>query len=80
MTLPELYVEGLTQRALRGQGQLNVYKLGLIEAILKEAVRTDDQEDAATLRAAVQTALDVARWEMRRPPRPSTSRDGAAEP
>ena len=65
MALPELYVEGLTQRALRGQEQLNVYKLGLIEAILKDAARTDGPESPATMRSAVVTALEVARWELR---------------
>lgn len=66
MTLPALYREGLTQRALRGPDQLNVYKLGLIEAILKEACRAGAQ-DEATIRLAIQAALDIARWE----PRPS---------
>ena len=65
MTLPPLYLEGLTQRALRGQEQLNVYKLGLIEAILKETLRSDQGQDVATIRSAIQTALEVARWEMR---------------
>jgi hypothetical protein len=64
MTLPALYVEGLSQRALLGQDQLNAYKLGLIEAILKEARRLDTEEGAA-LRAAVEAALEVARWEPR---------------
>jgi hypothetical protein len=44
---------------------LNVYKLGLIEAILKDALRTSDDNGAAGLRSAMQTALDVARWEPR---------------
>ena len=76
MALPELYVEGLTQRALRGQEPLNVYKLGLIEAILRDAVRTAGSEGDASMRSAVATALEVARWELRppagggRPPRP----------
>lgn len=64
MPLPELYLEGLTQRALRGQDQLNTYKLGLIEAILKESLRADDEQEPATIRSAMQTALDVARWEV----------------
>ena len=65
MTLPPLHLEGLTQRALHGQEQLNVYKLGLIEAILKETLRSDQGQDVATIRSAIQTALEVARWEMR---------------
>ena len=64
MPLSQLYVEGLTQRALRGPDQLNLYKLGLIEAILKETLRADEEQDLATIRSAMQTALDVARWEM----------------
>ncbi|MBW3574798.1 MAG: hypothetical protein KY450_08025 [Actinobacteria bacterium] len=65
MTLPELYLEGLTQRALRGPESLNLYKLGLIEAILKDSLRADAEEGAAAMQAAVRTALEVARWEMR---------------
>ncbi|HSH60243.1 MAG TPA: hypothetical protein VK988_11500 [Acidimicrobiales bacterium] len=67
MTLRPLYLEGLTQRALRGQDQLGVYKLGLIEAILKEALRSDQGQDVAALRSAVQDAVEVAQWEMRAP-------------
>ena len=66
MSLPALYAEGLAQRALRGQGELNAYKLGLIEAILKDALRAEEPEPTA-IRSAVATALDVARWE---PPGP----------
>ena len=77
MTLPTLYVEGLRQRALLGQGPLNVYKLGLIEAILKETLRGGEDQAPETLRAAIQTALDVARWELRPPPQSHTSTDGA---
>jgi hypothetical protein len=69
MTLPALYVEGLSQRALLGQDQLNAYKLGLIEAILKEARGLDAAEGAA-LRAAVEVALEVVRWEPRHLPPP----------
>ncbi|MBW3580465.1 MAG: hypothetical protein KY431_05450 [Actinobacteria bacterium] len=65
MTLPVLYVEGLTQRALRGREHLNVYKLGLIEAILKDSLHAGSGEEA--VRSAVETALEVARWEMRPP-------------
>ncbi len=70
MTLPPLYLEGLTQRALRGQEQLGTYKLGLIEAILKGALRAEDSEDVTTLRSAMQDAVEVARWEMRPPRQP----------
>ena len=65
MTLPPLYLEGLTQRALLGQGQLNAYKLGLIEAILKEALRAEKDDDVATAHSAMRTAVEVAQWEMR---------------
>jgi hypothetical protein len=68
MTLPPLYLEGLTQRALLGHEKLNVYKLGLIEAILKDALRADEAPDGTAMRSAVQTAVEVAQWEMR-PPR-----------
>ena len=63
MTLPALYVEGLTQRALCGEQHLNTYKLGLIEAILKEALRADDEDGPDALRSKMRTALDVAVWE-----------------
>jgi hypothetical protein len=72
--LPELYLEGLTQRALRGREPLNVYKLGLIEAILKEAL-ADDDPDCPTVRLAVKTALSVARWEMPAPRRRGPNAD-----
>ncbi len=65
MTLPPLYLEGLTQRALRGPEQLNNYKLGLIEAILKEALRAEVEQDLSSLQLAMQNAVEVARWEMR---------------
>ncbi len=65
MTVPDLYLEGLRQHALRGQEQLNVYKLGIVEAILKQALRAEPDQEDETLRSAMQTALDVARWEMR---------------
>lgn len=68
MTLPSLYVEGLTQRALGGPERLNRYKLGLIEAILKEALRVGEVDDLEAVRAKVRTALDVALWEVPGPP------------
>ena len=66
MTLPPLYLEGLTQRAPLGQEQLNAYKLGLIEAILKEALRAEEENDVTTIASAIRTAVEVAQWEMRR--------------
>ncbi len=70
MTLPPLYREGLTQRALGGEAQLNVYKLGLVEAILKEALSASTEQDSRGLGAGIRTALEVVRWEMprRHPP------------
>ncbi len=76
MALPPLYTEGLTQRALLGPEQLDSYKLGLIEAILKDALRRGERDDVATLRSAVQTALDVARWELPRRRGASTDTGG----
>ena len=76
MTLPSLYLEGLKQRALIGEEQLNVYKLGLMEAILKETLRDDLWEDMSAARSAIETAVEVARWEMR-PRRPRTSSQDA---
>ncbi len=73
MTLPPLYLEGLSQRALRGEEQLNSYKLGLIEAILKQALRADDGPDVAAMRSAMEAAVEVAQWELR-PPKGSGTR------
>jgi hypothetical protein len=70
VTLPPLYLEGLTQRALRGPEHLNLYKLGLIEAILKEGLRASGGDHSGTLRSAMQAALDVALWEAPRSQRP----------
>ncbi len=70
MTLPVLYVEGLSQRALLGQDQLNAYKLGLVEAVLNEARRAQGEDAVEARRAALETALEVVRWEPRREPRP----------
>ncbi len=66
MPLPDLYLEGLSQRALLGEVALNAYKLGLMEAILKEALSVEEADEGHALRARMRTALDVARWE---PPR-----------
>lgn len=65
MVLPDLYLEGLRQRSLAGLERLNTYKLGLIEAILKEALNADASRDPEALRTGAQTALEVARWEAR---------------
>ncbi|HVE45636.1 MAG TPA: hypothetical protein VNA57_02655 [Acidimicrobiales bacterium] len=61
--LPSLYLEGLKQRALLGQEQVTVYKLGLIEAILRDTLRGSSEEEPE-LRTAMEAAIEVARWEM----------------
>ncbi len=68
MPLPPLYVEGLMQHALRGHPALVTYKLGLIEALLKDTLRRVDDADETddVVRVNLRTALDVARWD---PPR-----------
>ncbi len=73
MSVPLLYLEGLMQRALLGDAALNAYKLGIIEAVLKEALAAGGPADTDALRDGARTALDVARWEMprTRSPRPS---------
>ncbi len=68
MPLPPLYLEGLSQKALRGQEQLNSYKLGLIESILKHTLSSAEGQDPTALRSAVKTAVEVAQWQMS-PPR-----------
>ncbi len=76
MSLPPLYVEGLTQHALRGHSALVAYKLGLIEALLKETLRQLDAGDEAgdeaddAVRSNLRAALDVALWD---PPRSKPS-------
>lgn len=69
MSLPQLYVEGLTQRALLGDARLNTYKLGLIEAVLKDALNAEGTEGLDALRSAARTAVEVAQWEAPRPGR-----------
>lgn len=72
MALPALYLEGLMQRSLRGTAELDAYKLGLIEAVLKDVVRTGAAGDAGEeVESAVRTAIEVARWEPSPPPRGS---------
>jgi len=70
VTLPPLYAEGLRQHSRRGLLDLCVYKLGLIEAILKDTIRTMDAEDAEVVKAKLRDAVAVAQWELR-PPRRS---------
>ena len=68
MPLPPLYVEGLTQKARRGLLDLQTYKLGLVEALLKQTLREldgDARPDVVT--ENLRTALDVTRWELRPP-------------
>lgn len=66
MALPALYREGLAQRSLAGDAALNTYKLGLVEAVLKDGLRADRAGDETALADAAQTALDVVRWERGR--------------
>ncbi len=73
MTLPALYVEGLRQRALRGEEQLNRYKLGLIEALLKETLDSANGVDTSAIQSSLRTALDVVQWEMRGPRGPGVN-------
>ncbi len=69
--LPPLYVEGLTQKARRGLLELQIYKLGLVEALLKETLRELDGDARPDVVAdKVRTALDVTLWELRPPWRP----------
>ncbi len=70
VSLPPLYSEGLHQHARQGFLELCVYKLGLIEAILKDTVRRLDSEDPEVVKARLRDAVAVAQWELR-PPRRS---------
>lgn len=64
MSLPALYEEGLMQRSVHGRTELNAYKLGLIEALLKETLRSGATADGGeAVQAGLRTALEVARWE-----------------
>ncbi|MBW3610573.1 MAG: hypothetical protein KY438_03455 [Actinobacteria bacterium] len=70
MTLPTLYLEGLMQRSVLGSAELNAYKLGLIEALLKDTLRRVGAiDDGDELQATLRTAIEVARWEPPGPPR-----------
>ena len=51
------------QRSAHGRTELNAYKLGLIEALLKEALRGSVTPGGEAVQAGIRTALDVARWE-----------------
>ena len=75
MGLPPLYTEGLLQHARRGLLRLCEYKLGTVEALLKQALRRlDSEEPPEAVRESLRTALDVVLWEMpppwRTPPAP----------
>ncbi|MFN2608936.1 MAG: hypothetical protein ABR511_13780 [Acidimicrobiales bacterium] len=64
MSLPPLYVEGLMQRGGGGLLELDTYKLGLVEALLKQALRQlDDEAPADRLHDTLRAALDVTLWE-----------------
>lgn len=69
MTLPPLYAEGLLQHARQGFLKLCVYKLGLIEAIVKDAIRKVERDDPEAVKATLRHALAVAQWELRPPNR-----------
>jgi hypothetical protein len=71
VTLPPLYDEGLRQHSRQGFLELCVYKLGLIEAILKDSIRRIDSDDAEVVKAKLRDAVAVAQWELR-PPRRSS--------
>lgn len=74
MSLPALYLEGLAQRALLGAAELNAYKVGLVEAVLKDALRIARAGDAGeAVEAGALTAIEVARWEPARPARAGSS-------
>ena len=78
MSLPALYLEGLAQRALLGAAELNAYKVGLVEAVLKDALRTARAGDAGeALEPGVRTAIEVTRWEPR--PARAGSNDSPAQ-
>lgn len=70
MSLPPLYLEGLKQSAVRGRARLDAYKLGIVEAVLKQARGAGGDEAALVMRRAVETALEVVRWEPRPDPPP----------
>ncbi len=64
MPLPPLYVQNLTLNARRDVPSLNAYKVGLIEAILKDTLKMlDEDRPIDEVRASVRTALDVAIWD-----------------
>ncbi len=65
MALPPLYQEGLLQHARRGLVELQDYKLGIVEALLKDVLRRlEPGAPAEAVRDDVRTALDVVLWEM----------------
>ena len=67
MPLPPLYEQGLALNARKDVPSLNAYKLGLIEALLKETLKlVSDDDEQAVVRTNVRTALDVVLWEPAR--------------
>jgi hypothetical protein len=65
MGLPPLYKEGLLQHARRGLLQLQEYKLGMVEALLKDVLRRLESDvPPEGVRDDIRTALDVILWEM----------------
>lgn len=64
MPLPPLYAEGLRQHARQGFLNLSVYKLNLIEAILRDTLRTIDAAGPDAAKAKIRQAVEVAQWEL----------------
>jgi len=67
MPLPPLYSEGLLQHARLGFLNLSVYKLNLIEAILRDTLRTMDSTGPDPAKAKIRQAMEVAQWELAPP-------------
>lgn len=68
MTLPELYAQNLVLHSAHPP-RLHLYKLGLVEALLKEALGALDRSSPDEARAGLRQALEVVRWEPRPAPR-----------
>lgn len=63
VSLPPLYVQNLELKA-GDPAQLCAYKLGVVEHVLKEALRLiEDDQPTEMVQERVRTALDVALWE-----------------
>lgn len=68
MPLPSLYEQNLVLNS-GDRLSLNTYKLGLIEALLKESIKVLDREPGPPgVQERLRTALDVALWEPPRHP------------